>query len=108
MNTSTQKRQVAGFDIFIEAPFSAQLPKQLGDFQLECIASRGTKLKGVELEKCILDVNWLCARYMFASPQEVNAGASEKILKATEQIGNKYNWSSLIKLYVADGKPQYS
>ncbi|MEY2987494.1 MAG: hypothetical protein RJB13_1015 [Pseudomonadota bacterium] len=108
MNTSPQQRQLAGFDVFIEAPFAAQLPKELGDFQLECISSRGTKLKGVELERCILDVHWLCARYTFITPQDVNSKTSEKILKAVEQIGQQYNWSSLIKLYVADGKPQYS
>jgi hypothetical protein len=108
MNTSNSQRQVAGFDVFIEAPFTAQIPQQLADFKLECTASRGTKLKGVELEKRILDVHWLCVRYMFPTPQDVNAGTSEKILKAVEQLGQKYNWSSLIKLYVADGKPQYS
>lgn len=108
MNISNNARQIAGFDVFIEAPFAAQLPLQLSDLKLDCIASRGTKLKGVELEKHILDVNWLCARYMFANPQDVNDVTSGKILKAVEQLGEKYNWSSVIKLYVTDGKPQYS
>lgn len=108
MTLEATQRQVAGFDVFIEAPFAVHLPQQLNDFKLECIASRGTKLKGVELEKRILDVHWLCARYMFGAPQDVNAETSKKIIEAVQQLGQQYNWSSLIKLYVADGKPQYS
>lgn len=106
--TTPQTRKVAGIDVFIEAPFDAQIPQQSGSLKLDRIASRGTQLKRNEQDKRMLDVHWLCARYLFAEPQDVNAQTSQQILAAVEKLGAQFNWSSLIKLYVADGKPQYS
>ena len=107
--TSTQdNRLLAGIDIFVEAPFSAQLPKQIGAMKLEHISSRGTKLQGSELEKRILDVQWLCARYLFDGQRTMTNDTESQIVQVIQQVGAQYKWSSIIKLYTLDGKPQYS
>jgi hypothetical protein len=108
MSSSTDNRLLAGIDIFVEAPFAAQLPKQVGALKLEHVASRGTKLKGSELEKRILDVHWLCARYVFESNRPLNAETEASILQVIQNVGSQCKWSSVIKLYTLDGKPQYS
>ncbi|MBM3382018.1 MAG: hypothetical protein FJY29_06205 [Betaproteobacteria bacterium] len=108
MSSTTDNRLLAGIDIFVEAPFSVQLPKQIGTMKLEHIASRGTKLKGSELEKRILDVHWLCARYVFEGQRPLNTETEANILQVIQSIGSQYKWSSVIKLYTLDGKPQYS
>ena len=107
--TSTQdNRLLAGIDIFVEAPFSAQLPKQIGAMRLEHISSRGTKLKGSDLEKRILDVQWICARYLFDGNHPMTKETDSQIVQVIQQVGAQYKWSSIIKLYTLDGKPQYS
>ncbi|MEN9529810.1 MAG: hypothetical protein RI932_1683 [Pseudomonadota bacterium] len=108
MISSTDNRLLAGIDIFVEAPFSALLPKQVGAMKLEHISSRGTKLKGSELEKRILDVNWLCARYVFDGSRPLTSETEASILQVIQTVGSQYKWSSVIKLYTLDGKPQYS
>lgn len=108
MTTSTDKRLLAGIDIFVEAEFEAQLPKTIGSMKLEHISSRGTKLKGSALEKRILDVQWLCARYVFEGAKPITGETEESILQVIRQISSQYKWSSVIKLYTLDGKPQYS
>ncbi|NBO37212.1 hypothetical protein EBU99_01370 [bacterium] len=108
MTTQTDNRQLAGIDLFIEAPFAATLPKQVGSLTLDFTASRGTKLKGSDLEKRILDVNWLCARYVFDAARPLNAETESQILKLIGEVGKNFKWSSVIKLFIVDGKPQYS
>lgn len=108
MTTTTDKRLLAGIDIFIEAPFAASLPKQIGSLKLEHVSSRGTKLKGNELEKRILDVHWLCARYVFPESRPLGHETEASILQVIQDVGSQYKWSSVIKLYTLDGKPQYS
>ncbi|MEY3902620.1 MAG: hypothetical protein RL189_1926 [Pseudomonadota bacterium] len=101
-------RMISGVDIFVEAPFSAGLPAQIGTLKLAHISSRGTKLKGSELEKTILDVGWLCARYVFDAPVKHGTEADAAICQVVQKVGSQYKWSSLIKLYSQDGKPQFS
>lgn len=101
-------RLISGVDIFVEAPFTAGLPAQIGNLKLAHISSRGTKLKGAELEKTILDVGWLCARYVFDAPVKHGAEADAAICQVVQKVGSQYKWSSLIKLYSQDGKPQFS
>ncbi|MEY4065277.1 MAG: hypothetical protein RIR26_1485 [Pseudomonadota bacterium] len=108
MSNQNGKREIAGVDIFIEAPFQAKLPTDIGGLKLAHVASRGTKLKGNELEKRILDVGWLCARYLFDTPHPANSETDAAILRAMETIGASYAWSSAIKLYHLDGHPQFS
>lgn len=108
MTTTNDNRLLAGIDIFIEAPFSAQLPREIGPLKFEHLSSRGTKLKGVNLEQKILDVHWLCARYLFDNVRPLGEETERYILQAIEQVGSQYKWSSVIKLYSLDGKPQYS
>lgn len=108
MTTETDNRLISGVDIFVEAPFNAKLPQQVGGLKLTHIASRGTKLKGAELEKTILDVGWLCARYSFDGPVKGGGESDQAICQLIQQIGSSYKWSSLIKLYTENGKPLFS
>jgi hypothetical protein len=108
MTNQNKKREIAGMDIFVEAPFQAKLPTEIGRMKLAHIASRGTKLKGLELEKHILDVNWLCVRYLFDSARPANPETEGELLRVIETIGASYAWSSAIKLYTLDGQAQYS
>ncbi len=108
MTNTNDTRLISGIDIFVEAPFNAGLPAQIGNLKLSHVASRGTKLKGAELEKTILDVGWLCARYLFETPVKHSSEIDAAICQAVQKIGAQYKWSSLIKLYSQDGKPMYS
>ena len=106
--TATDSRQISGIDIFVEAPFGGELPAQAGVLKLAHVSSRGTKLKGAALEKTILDVGWLCARYLFEKPLNHGNETDAAICLAIQKIGSQFKWSSLIKLYSDDGKPLYS
>lgn len=108
MANQTDSRVISGVDIFVEAPFNPGLPAQIGSLKLAHVASRGTKLKGAELEKTILDVGWLCARYLFDKPVQATSDADQAICQLIQKIGGQYKWSSLIKLYSQDGKPLFS
>ena len=105
--TQKQITKVLGIDLFVEAPFSAQLPKQVGTLQLKHVASRGTTLSGTEADKAMLDVGWLCARYVFTGGS-TDAEVNSQILSLIENIGKSYRWSSAIKLYEIDGKPAFT
>ncbi|MFZ9520406.1 MAG: hypothetical protein ACO3A4_08005 [Silvanigrellaceae bacterium] len=108
MTNQIDKRLISGIDIFVEAPFDCNLPKQVGSLNLVHISSRGTKLKGAALEKTILDVGWLCARYTFENPLNNNADVDAAICNLVQKIGATFKWSSIIKLYSQDGKPLFS
>jgi hypothetical protein len=108
MTKNHDSRLISGIDIFVEAPFNAGLPAQIGNLKLSHISSRGTKLKGAELEKTILDVGWLCARYLFDKPVSHGNDTDSAICQVVQKIGSQYKWSSLIKLYSQDDKPLYS
>lgn len=108
MTTATDNRMISGVDIFVEAPFSAKLPQQVAGLKLTHVASRGTKLKGAELEKTILDVGWLCARYCFDAPVKNGGETDQAICQLIQNLGATYKWSSLIKLYSENGKPLFS
>ncbi|MEN9826507.1 MAG: hypothetical protein RI953_2252 [Pseudomonadota bacterium] len=108
MTNTTDKRLISGIDIFVEAPFECDLPKQVGSLTLSHISSRGTKLKGAALEKTILDVGWLCARYTFEKPVNNSTEADSAICNLVQKVGSTFKWSSIIKLYSQDGKPLFS
>ena len=102
-----QITKVLGVDLFVEALFGAQLPKQVGTLTLKHLASRGTALSGTDADKGILDVGWLCARYVIAGGA-TDAEASAQILTLIENVGKTLRWSSAIKLYEIDGKPAFT
>jgi hypothetical protein len=108
MTNTNDTRLISGIDIFVEAPFNAGLPAQIGSLKLSHISSRGTKLKGADLEKTILDVGWLCARYVFEKPLNHSSDTDAAICQVVQKIGAQYKWSSLIKLYSQDDKPLFS
>lgn len=105
--TQKQITKILGIDLFVEAPFAAQLPKQVGTLTLMHVASRGTVLSGTDSDRAILDVGWLCARYVIAGGA-TEAEANTQILTLIEAVGKTYRWSSAIKLYEVDGKPAFT
>lgn len=108
MSSTNDKRLINGVDIFVEASFSESLPQTVGNLRLAHVASRGTKLKGDPLEKNILDVGWLCARYLFDTPAQQASSCDNAICQLIEKISAKHVWSSVVKLYSLDGKALYS
>lgn len=108
MTRQNDTRLLSGIDIFIEASFSTELPQKIGTLKLSHTSSRGTKLKGDPLEKDILDVGWICARYLFENPRQQGTDANAAICELIEKVGSQHTWSSVIKLYSQDGKALFS
>ncbi len=97
--------KVLGVDIFLEAPLSVKLPPQIGAFKLKHVASRGTALGGPSVAE-ILDVGWVCARYLFEKPDNNSNDAEITTLMTT--LGKDYRWSSILKLYEINGSPAFT
>ena len=96
---------LAGVDVFVEAPLNVQLPPSIGSLNLKHVASRGLKLTP-SASSSVLDVGWLCARYVFAKP--VTGSGDNEIAELLIALGKDYRWTSAVKLFDVDGKPTYS
>lgn len=105
MNNRPQNRKIVGVDLFVEAPLVSQFPERVGELALKHVASRGTVLSRSRQAE-ILDVGWICVRYLFT--QAVGSRADEAIAQLVQTIGEKHSWSSLIKLYEVDGTNGFS
>ena len=103
--TKVTNRKIAGVDIFLEAPLTVKLPQTIGALTLKKISSRGTDIT-TSSDTTILDVNWICARYLFSQPSSENC--DEGIAQLIKKLGESYPWSSLIKLYEFDGVSSYT
>lgn len=96
---------LAGIDVFVEAPLAAKLPGEIGTLTLKHVASRGLKLSP-DSSATVLDIGWVCARYVFAKP---TAGSGDtEIADLLVKLGRDYRWTSVVKLFDIDGKPSYS
>lgn len=94
-----------GVDVFVEAPLHTEFPKDLAGLSFKHAASRGLKLSGGN-SASVLDVGWLCVRYSFVKP--ISGNGDKEIAEFLLALGQKYKWTSLVKLFDIDGKPAYS
>ena len=98
---------VAGIDLFVQARFGEELPKQVGAFALKTITSRGTAVTAKDIG-AILDVGWVCARYLIDDKALRGAALDAQIAGLVAEVGKDREWSSLVKLYEIDGTKAYS
>ncbi|MCA2959572.1 MAG: hypothetical protein IOD12_04920 [Silvanigrellales bacterium] len=100
--------RVAGIDLFVAARFDDELPKTVGAFSLKNVTSRGTSVTAKDTG-AILDVGWVCARYLLAADKNMTGGALDtEITKLISEVGKGREWSSLVKLYEIDGTKAFS
>ena len=104
---SQKDMKILGIDIFVEAPLSTEFPCLVAGMRNSLCTSRGAPINA-ETAKEVLDIGWVCVRYVFEAAAEESAETNAQIAEVTKIIGEQFRWSSIIKLYEIDGQPMFS
>lgn len=96
-----------GVDVFVSARLGDALPANVGAFTLKSVSSRGTVTSAKSAGE-ILDVGWVCARYLARDKGLAREAFDAELAKLLAEIGRGRDWSSVVKLYEVDGEKAYS
>ena len=95
--------KLVGVDVYIITEEGIPQFKEYGPFKCEFISNRGTKVWPGYVSSGLLMVNWYRCRFM--ATKDIQDADVNTFM---EQLGQKWWWSAVQKLWTYDGEAGYS